>query len=559
MDRGIAWIWAALVAVMALWSLPAIAADSPVRCFAAAEPGGATPHWRCDPAAATIGPDRVMVSILVPAGNPQPHELVTRTTRFAAATITVIGRDGSRASRRVTEADMEPAPGSWLMRTALPRLAAPIARVEMEVDQPRHVNMLARAQLAASTDATPGDTEFELAMAAMCGLLCAPLLFNLAFYRVLRERFLLWHTLAVIFMLSQTLLTSGLINRIATVSVYWLNTASVLTFAGGIAAAALFSRDFVEPGRMSPLERRLLFLCVPWAVICSSFYIVAGDSMRALVVPLYYASFLPVPIIFGWTMIAALLRGSRAVRYQLIAWTPLILVALGRVFSVLGASPTPLDLRLEQHASIIIEIVITALGVVDRFMILRFQRDHAVFESRKLGEVADRDPLTGLLNRRALQARFATLYADGFRSMAVIDLDRFKEINDRFGHSVGDTVLSATAQALANDSDTHAFRIGGEEFLLLLRGPDAAARAEHRRNAIPLRIAAEVHGLDRVVTASMGLVEQAGGRLNGDFAALYAHCDRLLYEAKRAGRNRGVTERIQSFVDRRTGDRRAAA
>lgn len=158
------------------------------------------------------------------------------------------------------------------------------------------------------------------------------------------------------------------------------------------------------------------------------------------------------------------------------------------------------------------------------------------------------DPLTGLLNRRVIEKRFAQFYAAGFRAMAVIDLDKFKSVNDTHGHVVGDAVLHAAAEALEPDADTLALRMGGEEFLLLLRGRDAASRAERRRQAIPVRVAARVPGLDRVVTASMGLVEQPPeSALRGDFKALYAHCDRLLYEAKHAGRNRTMREKMRGF------------
>ena len=75
-----------------------------------------------------------------------------------------------------------------------------------------------------------------------------------------------------------------------------------------------------------------------------------------------------------------------------------------------------------------------------------------------------------------------------------------------------------------------------------------ATRAERRRQAIASRVAAQVPGLDRVVTASMGMVEQPeGGALRADFATLYGHCDRLLYEAKHTGRNRTMREKMQSF------------
>jgi diguanylate cyclase (GGDEF)-like protein len=553
-DRGIVIVRAALAALLLAFAGTAKAADAPRTCFASA----AAPAWTCDPATLSHRPEWIAASFDLPAGSPAPRTLATRTTRFSTAALTVIGRDGSRASRTLTDRDMTPSGAGWTMVTALPRIAAPVERVEFTVRRPRHVNILGEARLESAAPTPPVPTAFELTMAALCGLLAAPLLFNIAFYRVLRERFLVWHTGAVFFMLAQTLLTTGLINRIAGLSVFWLCTISATTFAAGVACAALFSRDLIEPGRLTALQRRLLGLTAPWLAAVTAFYLIAGGPLRWLSVPVYFLGFAPVLALFAWTMATAWARGSRSVKFQVAAWAPLMLVGAARIASALGASRVPYEFETAQHFAILAEVVVTALAVVDRFMILRGQRDQALFESRLLGEVADRDPLTGLLNRRALEARFAALYADGFRTVAVVDLDRFKDINDRFGHAAGDRVLRAAALALAPDEDTHAIRIGGEEFVLLLRGADAAARAEQRRNAIPLRIAAEVTGLDRVVTASMGLVEQAG-RVLADFNALYAHCDRLLYEAKRAGRNRSVNERIHGFVDRRGEDRRVAA
>ena len=84
--------------------------------------------------------------------------------------------------------------------------------------------------------------------------------------------------------------------------------------------------------------------------------------------------------------------------------------------------------------------------------------------------------------------------------------------------------------------------------MLLLRGSNAVARAEHRRRAITARVASQMPGLGSPVTASMGLVSQPrNSSVHSDFGTLYAHCDRLLYEAKRAGRNRTMSERIMRF------------
>lgn len=180
---------------------------------------------------------------------------------------------------------------------------------------------------------------------------------------------------------------------------------------------------------------------------------------------------------------------------------------------------------------------------------LRKERDSARAKANTLGELAERDSLTGMLNRRAVEPRFTELQSAGFSTVAVIDLDRFKAINDEYGHACGDDVLRAAASALEPDEDCLVTRLGGEEFMLLLRGKKARERAERRRQAIPQRVAAEVAGLDRVVTASMGLVElPRRGMVYRSFEDLYASADRLLYAAKETGRNRTVAEKVSLFA-----------
>jgi len=276
-----------------------------------------------------------------------------------------------------------------------------------------------------------------------------------------------------------------------------------------------------------------------WIPLWSTFYLFADGPARAWAPQLYFLSFLPVLGVFVWVMTVARMRGSRAVTFQIAAWMPILITGLVRVVSALGATAVPLELQLEQHMSIALEIIITSLGVADRFLVIKHERDQAKADAARHKQEAGHDPLTGLLNRRGLEQRFAMLLAGGFSAMAIIDLDLFKHVNDTHGHATGDEVLRAVAQVLAADDQTLAVRWGGEEFLLLLAGTDIAARAERRRMAIPVRVATAVPCLTQFVTASMGLVEQIPlDATDVSFDDLYDHCDRLLYEAKVRGRNR---------------------
>jgi len=157
-------------------------------------------------------------------------------------------------------------------------------------------------------------------------------------------------------------------------------------------------------------------------------------------------------------------------------------------------------------------------------------------------DLAVTDSLTGVFNRRYLDAYFAQkgrVQAGGAFALLLIDLDRFKDINDRFGHAAGDTALHLIAQRLVanvRNSDL-VVRVGGEEFVVLMPGADRAtaeAVAERLRSVVaerPFTVAAETIR----VTVSIGIAE---GALTPSPVALLAEADAALYASKRNGRNR---------------------
>ncbi|WP_164931302.1 diguanylate cyclase [Erythrobacter sp. HKB08] len=173
-------------------------------------------------------------------------------------------------------------------------------------------------------------------------------------------------------------------------------------------------------------------------------------------------------------------------------------------------------------------------------------------------QLALTDPLTGLLNRRALLDFAEALGCDGTDSrLILIDIDRFKAINDSFGHDTGDEVLREIAAIVDKRSGNNisAARLGGEEFALL-GTPEALPAATALALLTEIREAAMPHGGQ--VTVSLGIAE---GPLDDERAwrRLYGRADEALYEAKRTGRNRYChADDVRSDTpQRRAGDAQA--
>ncbi|GAB1643827.1 diguanylate cyclase [Krasilnikovia sp. MM14-A1259] len=189
-----------------------------------------------------------------------------------------------------------------------------------------------------------------------------------------------------------------------------------------------------------------------------------------------------------------------------------------------------------------------------------FETAEAREEAERFREQARRDPLTGLHNRRYIDEELPGLIAAGYElTVAIVDLDYFKRINDELSHEVGDQVLVRTAGVLERElaaavPDGFVARMGGEEFLLVLPATPvaaAAAQLDDIRRAVRAHDWRDVTG-GLPVTVSIGVAgaDEASTRSQ---SAVLALADHHLYAAKRAGRDRvvaGREYRARAFRDR---------
>jgi len=159
------------------------------------------------------------------------------------------------------------------------------------------------------------------------------------------------------------------------------------------------------------------------------------------------------------------------------------------------------------------------------------------------------DALTGVLNRERFESLGRSTVARAVAgrrpfSLAMVDIDHFKQVNDKFGHQVGDEVLKRVGQVLRDSvrADDKVFRYGGEEFVIFWDGlahEAALANAERLRMAVPVALQ---QSLPTAPTVSVGVATTPSDAT--DLAALVEKADARLYQAKRNGRNRVVGNRV---------------
>jgi two-component system cell cycle response regulator len=234
-----------------------------------------------------------------------------------------------------------------------------------------------------------------------------------------------------------------------------------------------------------------------------------------------------------------------------LCWETRLLAARRPMYIIVMAAASERHMRIEALDSGADDFINKPFAAEDLYARLRAAERVGKLQ-RELIELATFDSLTGVLNRRAFFTRAAEACAAAEAGMGLVaimlDVDLFKQVNDRHGHDVGDAVLCAVAKTGAEQAEIFG-RLGGEEFALLLEGatPEyAMAFAEQLRCRMATLDFIGYDGVFRV-TCSFGLAEwQPGDGID----RLLKRADIALYEAKSNGRNRVV----MAPLDRRRED-----
>lgn len=204
--------------------------------------------------------------------------------------------------------------------------------------------------------------------------------------------------------------------------------------------------------------------------------------------------------------------------------------------------------NLQKILTIVISVLInTTIVATLRYRWKNAQREllklngQLLEHNEKLQSQSQTDPLTGLYNRHALRANYDN-YIGNLLTVAYLDVDNFKQVNDGFGHDAGDRVLREISASIKETfTNTHAYRYGGDEFLLIRKDTDADLFEDQLRQ---MRKRLETLSSEEIKTKiyfSVGYVYGVAETGN-DLRNMFEKADELMYEAKRRGKKNSLGE-----------------
>ena len=395
-----------------------------------------------------------------------------------------------------------------------------------------------RFELQSLDDYLQADADWLTFATACFAVMVAMALMALCFAIMLRDMTFAWYTgYMLCYVIVQSIQTGFLFHPLR---ISWLAGSELLVGASATALsvsfAALFVSRFCDLPRYAPVLRApviALGIGMPLIVLLRCSQIPALEEMaKVLVNPVLILGALLLLL----TALIAGVRGSRPAWFFLLGWTPLLVLTAMTSAQVTGALPT---LDWLNDASIgmgAFEAIVLSLGLADRALTIRRDRD-------SVRVLADRDALTNLFNRRAWTEAANRMLDEAMQqhqpiALLFLDLDHFKVLNDRQGHSAGDRALVAVSEVLTSElrpSDLLG-RYGGEEFVAMLYGVNQE-QAMH----VATRLCRRVHRLeiavdqkDLLLSASIGLAMRS---LGDTLESLIERADQAMYYVKLNGRN----------------------
>ena len=432
-----------------------------------------------------------------------------------------------------------------LLEVPLPERNAPLVRLLWQVEDAANLRGIVRDPMLA-TDAESVRSNLLLGglYAAFAGLCIALLSYNFALWVALRHRFQLAYCAMVLGLLAYTVSSSGYLAWIyPDIGNNDRIRCNYLLLGLSTVAAFAFARAFFEERVFAGRVGTLVQISCGITFTASLAFFLFGPLQVRLFDRLYSLAFvLQMAMVIPLLWRAWVLRSNYLWVFAL-AWAMPIMMATVRIVCSLGIIPWNFWLDNSTIVSMTVEALLSSIAIAYRMRLLSNERDEAREREIAARLLADTDPLTGLLNRRAFLNQ--AIGRKGEQILMIADLDHFKQVNETVGHDGGDEVLRVFARTLCQvvPADALVARIGGEEFAVVL-----AAGGAFDPEDILAGLRAERMPFDVTITASIGVCVGTLER-EQDWKALYGCADRALFEAKSAGRDRA---RVRILTNQRT-------
>jgi len=415
-------------------------------------------------------------------------------------------------------------------------LVIPVGSSELYLRAQSTDPMVLPIELLSESSFLARDREYKFVYGLVYGLLLALIVYNSMLFIGLRERSYLYYSIYLGLFAVLNFAYSG--HGFAWV---WpdntLLQGHIIIFCMLLfgCSGLLFTSSFLNLAAHAPRALRALYALVVLVVIGIAITLLLGDPISESLLAFSFNLLATVSMLaLGLT---TLRQRQLAGGYYLSATLCGMLGTAISLLTVWGALPFTGWTYGAIKVGIIIQATLLALGL--SLKVRQQQREKMLAEN-----LAERDPLTGLLNRRGFNQQASPLWSNSARNqrpltLAMLDLDHFKVLNDQYGHDFGDLALQAVSKILQQScrGGDLATRWGGEEFILLLPETDLAealALSERLRLAIQA-LGLQAEGETVNISCSFGVAQRTD---EAQLEQLINEADRRLYTAKQSGRNR---------------------
>ncbi len=411
---------------------------------------------------------------------------------------------------------------------------------------------LSLIQLASKSTWDERQASLNVMLGILAGMLIIPSLYTIIIFAAIHHRFMMWHFLKTSTAAIFTLSSSGLLFlAFPLLSLSDKLVVNYWSLALGIFISALFFVDIVERDKIANWLKRLFIMsaCIPIVTTIVVLHMIEGYNQYARFA--YFSSYAPYCIVTTYAIYHAWKNGSKVIWIQIAAWTPILLFGLDRIARAVSLYEGWAIFDYGLYFALVFENLILAFGIAYRLLAIQREHSNVIKKQSELKALAYTDGLTNVGNRRALEEEFAQNMTSKTHShIAILDIDFFKQVNDDYGHEIGDEVLRTVGRELTKLPHFSA-RIGGEEFAILMNTSPRSAKkgyvvaeiVELCENMIKA-ISIEVPIIKKPVTFSAGIAPISK---HSDIKSVMEKADRRLYLAKRNGRNQIINTDRHGF------------